>query len=188
MKKIPDHAKKVFEGIIFDVYHWEQEMFDGSTGTFEAIRRGDSVTVLASVGDKFLINKEIQPGRDPFYAAPGGRVDKGEDPLSAAKRELSEETGYTSNDLVHWFTVDASDMAKIEWSSHYYIAKNCQKEKDVNLDSGEKIETHLVDLDTLIRLSKILGNRNKGLKDKLQKVEEDKEEKQKLKELLGIKN
>ncbi|KKP89624.1 MAG: NUDIX hydrolase [Candidatus Moranbacteria bacterium GW2011_GWC2_37_73] len=27
---IPEHAKKVFSGTFFDVYQWEQEMFDGS--------------------------------------------------------------------------------------------------------------------------------------------------------------
>ena len=186
MKKIPDNAKKVFEGIIFDVYHWDQEMFDGSVSTFEAIKRGDSVTVLATVGDQFLINKEEQPGREPFYAVPGGRVDKGEDPLIAAQRELLEETGYVSTSLVHWFTIDASDMAKIEWNSHYYLAKDCKKEKEVTLDSGEKIQTELVNLDRLLELSDGLGNRNKGLKDVLKKVADNDKEKQKLKDLLGI--
>ena len=32
--KLPEQAKKVFDGEIFDVYQWDQEMYDGSTETF----------------------------------------------------------------------------------------------------------------------------------------------------------
>jgi ADP-ribose pyrophosphatase len=186
MKKIPDHAKKVFEGIIFDVYHWDQEMFDGSTSTFEAVRRVDSVTLLAVSDNKILINKEHQPGREPFIALPGGRVDKEEVALNAAKRELLEETGYVSDAIFHWFTVDSSDMAKLEWSSHYFIAKNCTKDGIITLDSGEKIETTLITLDELLEKVDYLGNRNNGIKEKLRVAQENLEEKQKLKDLLGI--
>lgn len=38
-KKIPDHAELVFKGVLHDVYQWQQEAFDGSFLTFEAIRR-----------------------------------------------------------------------------------------------------------------------------------------------------
>lgn len=186
MKKIPDNARKVFEGLIFDVYHWEQEMFDGTTSTFEAIRRGDSVTVLALEGNTILVNEEIQPGRTPFLALPGGRVDKGEDIMSAARRELLEETGMVSKELIHWFTVDASDMAKIEWSSHYFIAKNCTKETEVSLDAGEKIVTKHFTLDELIENQNRFGNRNSGIRGKLEEAKNNSDEKQKLKELLGI--
>lgn len=188
MKKIPDNAKKVFEGMIFDVYHWEQEMFDGTFETFEAIKRIDSVTVIALVDGKILINTEIQPSRDPFFALPGGRVDRGEVPIDAIKRELLEETGYVSGDLSEWFTTDASDMAKIEWNSHYFIAKNCTKNKEIELDPGEKIETKLITLEELIELRDKLGNRNRGLVSKLEIAGRDAMERQKLKELLFAKN
>ncbi len=188
MKKIPDNATKVFEGIIFDVFHWEQEMFDGSKETFEAIKRIDSVTVLAIIDDKILINSEIQPGREQFFALPGGRINRDENPIDAIKRELLEETGYSSEDLTEWFKLDASDFAKIEWPLHYFIAKNCIKNKEVELDPGEKIETKLITLDELIELRNKFGNRNIGLKEKLEKASQDESEKQKLKEILFAKN
>lgn len=188
MKKIPDNAKKVFEGFIFDVYHWEQVMFDGSKETFEAIKRIDSVTVLAVVDDKILINSETQPGREQFFALPGGRINRDENPNDAIKRELLEETGYSSEDLTEWFKLDASDFAKIEWPLHYFIAKNCIKKKEVELDPGEKIETKLITLDELIELRNKFGNRNIGLKEKLEKASQDESEKQKLKEILFAKN
>jgi len=32
---VPEEAKLVFKGIIYDVYQWEQKMFDGTFSTFE---------------------------------------------------------------------------------------------------------------------------------------------------------
>ncbi len=39
--KIPPNAKRVFKGIIFDVYQWQQKMFDGSKETFEMLKRAN---------------------------------------------------------------------------------------------------------------------------------------------------
>ena len=43
---IPANAKKVFHGVIFDVYQWEQEMFDGTKEIFEKLKRPDTVVVF----------------------------------------------------------------------------------------------------------------------------------------------
>src|SRR3989344_3150543 len=88
---IPEHAKKVFKGIIFDVYHWEQEMYDGTKVTFEKLKRSDTVVVFGVLPDgKILLTEQEQPGKKSFIGATGGRVDEGEDVLSADKRELIE--------------------------------------------------------------------------------------------------
>jgi len=186
MKKIPDNAKKVFEGIIFDVYHWEQEMFDGTTSTFEAIKRKDSVTVIAVVGDKIIVNNEEQPGKAPFMALPGGICDTGSTPLEDAKRELLEETGYISDNWQAWFVSDPLQYAKVDWNNNFFIAKNCKKVAEQKLDSGEKIETKLLSLDEFIDFRHNPKSRNKDIFQILEKVSESEEEKQKLKTLLGI--
>lgn len=186
MKKIPDNAKKVFEGIIFDVYHWEQEMFDGTTSTFEIVKRIGSVTTLAVVDNKIVVNIEEQPTESSFLTLPGGRIDRGESAIDSAKRELMEETGLESDDWVNWFEIDASDMIKIEWLTSYFIAKNCKKTSEVRFDKGEKIETKYITLEELIEMRHDLRNRISGLKDVLEKAANSEEEKQKLKELLGI--
>ncbi len=49
MAKIPTHAHKVFSGVIFDIYQWDQELFNGKVATFEALRRSSTVMVVAVV-------------------------------------------------------------------------------------------------------------------------------------------
>jgi hypothetical protein len=36
---IPNHARIVFHGQLFDVYQWEQKLFNGKTAIFEKIKR-----------------------------------------------------------------------------------------------------------------------------------------------------
>src|SRR3990167_56699 len=97
---IPKKAKRVFKGVLFDVYHWEEKMFDGSHQTYEKIKRKDSVTVIAvTEDDKIILLDEEQPGRKPFLAVPGGQVDEGETFEQAGRRELLEETGYEPREM-----------------------------------------------------------------------------------------
>ncbi len=92
-KLLPPQAKRVFEGIIFDVYHWQQQLFDGSYTTFEMLKRPDTIQVLAVRDNQLVILEEEQPGHPAFYGVPGGRHDQpAESELDAARRELREET------------------------------------------------------------------------------------------------
>lgn len=185
MKKIPDHAKKVFEGVIFDVYHWDQEMFDGSTETFEALKRKDSASIIAVVENKIIVNHEEQPMKEPFITIPGGNVDQGT-PLEGARRELFEETGYVTEDWQEWFTSDPSHLSKMQCDNYFFIARNCQKTGQQKLDPGEKIEVTLATFEEFLELRNNPKFRNKDLIPVLEKAAESEEEKQKLKNILGI--
>lgn len=186
MKKIPDNAIKVFSGIVFDVYHWQQEMFDGSTETFEAIKKKDTVTVVAIAGDRIIVNEEEQPGYGVFQALPGGRVEEGSLVLDDAKRELAEETGYTSDDWQPWFVSDPWNAAKVEWNNHFFIARNCKKTQEQHLDAGEKIIVNLLTFEEFLEFRHNPKARNKDLFELLEKASQDETEKEKLKTLLGL--
>ena len=54
-KIIPDEAEKVFNGVLFDVYQWQQEMYDGSYATFERLRRADTAAVICITDDDMHI-------------------------------------------------------------------------------------------------------------------------------------
>ncbi|OGM31967.1 hypothetical protein A2803_02665 [Candidatus Woesebacteria bacterium RIFCSPHIGHO2_01_FULL_44_21] len=150
-RAIPLEAKLVFKGIIYEVYHWEQELFDGTKTTFEMLKRPDTVEIIPITNEgKILINYEEQSGLAPFICVPGGRVDYGEDPEAAAKRELLEETGYETHDLVLWNA--AQPMEKIDWAIYIFIGKNCTKVNDPTLEAGEKIGTKEVSFEEFVEI------------------------------------
>jgi len=118
---IPQDAKKVFSGVMFDVYQWEQKLFDGTKTTFEKLKCSDTVIVFPILDDgRIILTQQEQPGRPPFIGVAGGRVSKNEDILEAAKRELKEETGYEASKFILW---NAQQMiSKIEWA--VYVLAN----------------------------------------------------------------
>jgi ADP-ribose pyrophosphatase len=138
--KLPRHAKCVFKGILFDVYQWEQELFDGTTTTFEKVVRLGSTQIIAITKDKkILLYHEEQPGMEPFISMPGGQLDKEDTtPEEGAKRELLEETGMKAKTWELFHTSELS--SKIIWPTYYYIAKDCEKIQESQCEAGEKIE------------------------------------------------
>ncbi len=124
-------------------------MFDGSTATFEGLKRPDAVEILASAGDKVILLRQEQPSNPvPYRCLPGGRVDDGEEPLAAAKRELLEETGYASGDwqaFRRW-----QPPGKIDGWTHTFVARDCRQAAPQQLDGGERIIVQLVTLEEFL--------------------------------------
>lgn len=174
---IPEHAKKVFSGILFDVYQWEQELYDGSTTTFEKLKRRDSVVMVPVLpSGNLLVEEDTQPGRNPVLTFPGGQAEGGEDPKEAGLRELLEETGYTSDDVVLWKAVQPA--SKIDWSIFIFVARNAQKVSEPLDQAGEKIETREVSLDELydVVLDPRFQNKEIQLEVALSRYDEEKRE------------
>lgn len=79
---------------------------------------------------------------------PAGYIEENEKEEISAVRELEEETGYTSDNLICLgkFYQDQGCSAAC---NSYYLALNCRKVKEQNLDKDEFIKYVLVDFDEL---------------------------------------
>lgn len=181
--RLPKNAKRVFKGVIYEVWQWPQKMYDGSTETFERLKRPDTMQIIPVVGDKILILKQKQPDSPKtFYSFAGGRREKGETALNGAKRELLEETGYVSRNWKLWKT--RNPFVHMVWTVHSYIARDCVFWQPPQLDAGEKIESQLISFDELLSLAEDLNYYEKELTDYLQIVRADKKEYNKFHKLL----
>lgn len=148
-QQMPEDATLVFKGKLFDVYLWQQQMYDGTYQTFEKLKRPDTVVVFAVLDDgSILLTKQEQPGKSLFIGAAGGRVDEGEEIEEAAARELLEETGYRATELILWHS--EQPVSKIDWAVYTFIAKGLEKVDEQRLDAGEKITLHPVTFDEFI--------------------------------------
>ncbi|MBN1263211.1 MAG: NUDIX hydrolase [Candidatus Pacebacteria bacterium] len=180
---IPPHAKRVFKGKIFDVYHWEQKLFDGSTATFEKIKRQDTVNVFPVTKEgKIILSQQRQPGGKGFIGCLGGRIDKGETPLETAKRELLEEAGLKAKTWLLW---DARHLlGKIDWAIYTFVAKDLKKVGKIQSDAGEKIKLIQVSFEQFLKTVTRDNYRDIEIALMLLKAKEDPKKLSKIKELL----
>jgi ADP-ribose pyrophosphatase len=94
-------SKVVFRGPVFYVSSDRVQEPGGIVARRDMVRHQGSVVILAV--DDSRPEARVLLARQYRYAAaqslwelPAGRIDAGEQPLAAAKRELLEETGYTA--------------------------------------------------------------------------------------------
>jgi 8-oxo-dGTP pyrophosphatase MutT (NUDIX family) len=182
LKPIPKDARCVFKGVIFEVWQWEQKMFDGSMATFERLKRPDTVVIIPVIGNKIILETQEQPDTKKFLSLPSGRCGKKEKPLMAAKRELLEETGYTSDNWELWQSYNP--LGKIIWTVHIFVARNCIRTHEPRPDAGEKIITKLITFEEFLLLSDNQKFRGKELTSILLRARLNKKKKKELRRLL----
>jgi ADP-ribose pyrophosphatase len=104
-------SKLVYRGPAFWVTSEQVLEPTGVETLREVVRHSGSIVVLATdeSGPETLVLLERQyrhAASSFLWELPAGRIDKGEKPLTAAKRELLEETGYTAKSwkkILHFF-------------------------------------------------------------------------------------
>ena len=115
--------------------------------TFSILECPDWVNVLALTPENdIILVEQYRFGTEKHSLEPAGGVcDPGETPLETAKRELLEETGYSS---AEWHSLGkvASNPAMQTNYTHTLLARNCVKTGDQNLDESERITVHTIPL------------------------------------------
>ena len=92
---------QLYKGRIIDFYDDEIECPNGDIAYREYVHHPGGSAVLAILENKIVFEKQYRyPYHKEILELPAGKLEKGEDPLVAAKRELEEETGLISEGLI----------------------------------------------------------------------------------------
>ena len=80
----------------------EAELHTGKLVKREVVEHPGGVTVLPvdSEGNCYLVRQFRYPFGKMMLEAPAGKLEKGEEPLACGMRELSEETGFTADEMI----------------------------------------------------------------------------------------
>lgn len=94
------NSELIFNGRVVKLYKDSVELSTGQKTFREVVKHSGGVVILAFKGDKILLVKQFRyPMKEVMLELPAGKLEQGEDPFEAAKRELEEETGYCANKL-----------------------------------------------------------------------------------------
>lgn len=145
------NKKSILKTKIYEVF--ELDCFLPSkdiNNTFYSITLPDWVNVFSLTEDKKMIFvKQHRIGSDIVTTeVPAGGIDKGENPVDAAERELVEETGFTSDNVVLLKKIRVNPAIQNNYC-YVFIALNCKKNKSTKFDHSEEIDVVLKDLSEL---------------------------------------
>lgn len=93
-------TEQIFAGKVISLQVDTVALADGRTATREIVKHPGAAAVMALLDGKLLVVEQFRKPLEKFQIEiPAGKLDPGEDPLTAAARELEEETGYRAKEL-----------------------------------------------------------------------------------------
>lgn len=147
---------RTYDCAIFSVNEVERTCRDGRKGTFVEIECPEWIVIIPIYRDengvlRVIVERQYRHGSDSVTLEyPAGLVEKGEDPLVAARRELLEETGFEAGRVTHLGTLNPNN-AFMSNHQHYYLAEDLHLVSGQDLDANEEIDVYSLPLDEVVR-------------------------------------
>ncbi len=134
-------SEEIFDGVAIHLFRDEILLPNGNKGVREVIRHPGAVCVIPVTedGEVIFVNQFRYAFNKVTLEVPAGKLEKGEDPLEAAMRELSEETGLSARNVVYLGELYTTP-ALIDEVIHMYLATDLV-EGEQHLDEDEFINT-----------------------------------------------
>ena len=131
--------KELLKTVVLSVNEINSQAPDGSEGKYIVMDAPDWVIVIPVLGENFLMVKQWRHGINALSIEfPGGVIDKGEEPEHAAKRELEEETGCKTEELIKIGEV-SPNPALFNNHVHVFLARKLVPTGVQHLDNDEFI-------------------------------------------------
>lgn len=146
--------REVYRGRVFTMHEETLEFADGHTASFSYISHpGACVMVPFLDDDTLLMIKQYRHAiRRYIWEFPAGTINRDEEPLTCAKRELVEETGFAARSMDYWGEIYPLPSYTNE-SIHVYKAYGLTPAGQ-NLDADEILSVHKVKLRDALDMAK----------------------------------
>ena len=145
--------KKIYEGKILGLSVYDG-IIEGRKVRREMIEHRGAAAMLAfDENKKVILVKQHRFPHGYVLEIPAGTLEKNEDPIKCAFRELEEETGYRAKKMTPLITFYPS----IGYNSeviHCYVASGLKKIADLKLDADEILSVEKVELEKVIKMIK----------------------------------
>jgi ADP-ribose pyrophosphatase len=132
-------SEQIFNGRIISLQVDEVQLPNGKTSKREIIKHPGAVAILPITNDgKIVMVEQYRKALErTLVEIPAGKLEKGEDPLDSARRELEEETGYVCENL-DWLISFYTSPGFADEIVHLYVATGLsKKENAARLDEDE---------------------------------------------------
>ena len=138
-----------YHGIIVDVHLDRVRLNDGSISRREVVEHPGGVTILPvdEAGNCYMVRQFRYPAGHMMLEAPAGKLEYGEDHRECAVRELSEETGFSADELIYLGGFYTSPGFSSELL-HIYLALGLHAGES-HLDEGEFLNVEKIPLQQL---------------------------------------
>ena len=143
-------SKQIFDGKIVKLFVDEVELPDGKRATREIVRHPGAVCVvpLTSEGEVVMVRQFRYPFSEVLLEVPAGKLEPGEDPLEAVKRELEEESGAVAGKIEHIGEIYTT-VAIFDEKIQLYLATDLTF-KDAHPDSDVFLVSEKIPLSKLV--------------------------------------
>ncbi len=155
------HSEQIYKGHVVSLKKDTVLCPNGEQSIREIVTHRGGVAILIKVDDKFIIEKQYRYALDQeIYELPAGKLEEGEVPIEAAKRECLEETGSKPLEMIHLGDMSPTCGYSSEIIHFYYCPKSIKAER--HLDSDEVIDImymSLEEIEALIKEDKIVDSK-----------------------------
>ena len=139
LKWTTSSVKSLLKTVVCEITSEHDTSASGVSGDYIVMKAPDWVIVIAEKDEKFLMVKQWRHSSHCLSVEfPGGVIDAGEDPETAARRELEEETGCKAGKLTKLGTVNPNP-ALFSNHVHVYLAEELISTGIQHLDDDEFI-------------------------------------------------
>lgn len=145
-------SKKIFDGKIVKLFVDTVELPNGELATREIVRHPGAVCVLplTSDGEVIMVKQFRYPFNEVMLEIPAGKLEFGEDPYEAVKRELEEESGVVAGKIEHIGELYTT-VAIFDERIQVYLARELTFTES-HPDEDEFLEVTKIPLDTLVSM------------------------------------